>query len=157
MRIILALLLAMALFACKGIRPLSVTSESVSTVITETERDTLIVFEADTALVSALFACDSLNQVYMVNLSVLNGKRLEPEVIFQNQVFTVKAKIDSSSVYLKWKERYEVTEHSTQQTITKVERVVYKPPWLKFLAGFGGIMLLSLIVTIGYKIIKIFK
>jgi hypothetical protein len=141
------------LSGCQMNRPTVVRSDSVRTVISAVVHDSLVVIPADSSAITALFECDSLNQVIMREITVLKGTRLIPEVTFRNQVFRMTTRLDSLGVYLQWKQKHEVTQSSVDRTITKVEQVVYKPPALKFLAWIGGASLLYLLVVTILKII----
>lgn len=154
-------LLALALATgCRTVRltSSSETSTTDSVEIRETIRDTIITVKADNSLVRALLECDSLGQVRMKELLEYRaGYRLKPpNVAIDNNVLTASAQVDSMSIYLQLKDRFE--KHTSAQaqrnkeTVTvEVNRLTWlQKLWIKLGQGLSGVFVAS-------ALLKLFK
>jgi hypothetical protein len=131
---------------CKRLQPVvsqTTTNDRVVTV-TETLHDTTLIFQADTASVRAFLECDSLNQVVMRELEIVNGRKVNPEVKFQYGILEIAMPVDSEAIYLSWKERYVQVTDSTK--VSKVTVVKEKPPWYTRFLNNGISALIGIIL-----------
>lgn len=122
--------LYLGLTGCKQLQPVVTTDNTSSRTITVTEtlHDTTLIVKPDSASIKALFGCDSLNQVFLRELAVEKGRKIDPVVKWlPGGVLEVTAKVDSQAVYLAWKERHVLEVDSTK--VSKVVTVKEKPPW----------------------------
>ena len=149
---ILSLLLILA--GCATLRPYQDKSDTVIAV-TAVAKDSIVILPSDSAFLKAWFECDSLNHVIMAGLETAAGSRLTQDATFDDHVLTVKAKVDSQSVYLSWKEKHIKTD--VTKTVVKevpVDKIVYeKPGWLLWLAGLGAgaIVILIFLLILKFK------
>jgi len=115
---------------CKQLQPV-VTTDTTKTktiTVTETIRDTTLIVQPDSASIKAFLGCDSLNQVFLRELAIEKGRKIDPVVKWlPGGVLEVTAKVDSEAVYFAWKERYVHEVDSTK--VSKVTVVKEKPPW----------------------------
>lgn len=115
---------------CKQLQPV-VTTDTTKTktiTVTETIRDTILKTLPDSAAIKAWFGCDSLNQVYVKQLAIEQGKKVKTEIQWlPGGLVYVTAKVDSEAVYFSWKERHVLEVDSTK--VSKVTVVKEKPPW----------------------------
>ena len=115
---------------CKQLQPVVTTdnTSSKTTTITDMPRDTILITSPDSASIKALFGCDSLNQVFLKQLAIEKGRKVDPVVKWlPGGVLEVTAKVDSEAVYFSWKERHVLEVDSTK--VSKVTVVKEKPPW----------------------------
>ena len=140
---------------CKQLQPV-VTTDTTQTktiTVTETIRDTILKTLPDSAAIKAYFGCDSLNQVFLKQLAVEQGKKIKTEIQWlPGGLMYVTAKIDSQKVYFEWKERHVLEVDSTK--VSKVTVISEKPPWWKRIPGFViSILLLSFLFILFIKLI----
>lgn len=118
----------------------------VPTVRSTTIIDTLVQTVADSALVNAVFACDSLNQVYIKQLDQYKGEQAKQKVTFSEN----KLKIET-----RWKTKYVDRMIAVHDTVTvvqiqKVDKIVKQIPpffWWCFAIAFAALI---------YIVLKIF-
>ena len=132
---------------CKQLQPV-VTTDTIKTktiTVTETIRDTILKTLPDSAAIKAYFGCDSLNQVFLRELAIEKGRKVDPVVKWlPGGVLEVVAKVDSEAVYFSWKERHVLEVDSTK--VSKVTVVKEKPPWWQLLKS-------NILVTIAAGVI----
>ena len=123
----------------------------VREIVKETVRDSIVQIPADSAWLKAFLACDSLGNVYLNAIEEHKGENIQiasPEIRYN--AMKISATIDSSQIYLQWKER-----HSTRDSM----RVVVQPPlevnrvtgWQWFQIWLGRISAASLGVVLMLK------
>lgn len=132
-------------------------SDTVRVTVDNILRDTLVRIEPDSSIMRALIECDSTNQAHLTEISQLRSSdRISTSVTLYNNQLLISNKIDSISVYLTLRDRYEKVEHKTdsldRETITVTENVMYW--WQKALMYAGAILLITCIVIIIKKFIK---
>ncbi len=134
--------LGFLLFAgCKTMHP-AFENTHVQTVI-ETVKDSVIIIEADTATVQALFECDSLNNVVMRELEIAKARRVSPEVRFRDKIVTVTLPVDSQAIWVSMKNRFEQKTDTLIRTKIVTVEVPAKPPWyIKLLTIIGIVALI---------------
>jgi hypothetical protein len=153
-KVVTILSLLMILAGCATLRPHRATYDTVIAV-TEVAKDSMVTAPSDSALLKAWFECDSLNHVIMTGIETASGSRLTQDATFVDHVLTVKAKVDSQSVYLNWKEKHiktDVTKTAIKEV--PVDKIVYKKPgWLLWLAGLGAgaIVILIFLLILKFK------
>lgn len=121
---------SLILTGCKQLQPVvsTNTTNSETITITDVPRDTVLITSPDSASIKALFGCDSLNQVFLRQLAIEKGRKVDPIVRWlPGGVLEVTAKVDSEAVYFSWKERHVLKVDSTK--VSKVVTVKEKPPW----------------------------
>jgi hypothetical protein len=117
-------------------------------------KDSLIPLPADSGLIKALLECQDGKVVVKEILSVKPGKHVIPFFSVQNNVLTPGAKIDSSSIYLSWKETH-IRESRIESKA--IEKPVYKVTGFKnFLIWSGGIAWAIIVVLVAIKLIRFY-
>ena len=117
-------------------------------------KDSLIPLPADSGLIRALLDCRegkvSIKQIQEIK----PGKKVVPFIDLKNNVLTLGARIDSSSVYFAWKETH-IRESRIQ--VKTIEKPVYKVTVLQnFLIWSGGIAWSILVILICTALIRVF-
>lgn len=152
-----ALISAIALcMACCARPPVRSQIERVTTdttVIVETLRDTVIRLEADSSMMRALLACDSLGQVHIRQLLEWRGgdKLKPPEFKIKDNILDIKAIIEAYNKVIQIKEK-QITQlkNSSRQEVRYIE-VNRLNSWQNFIQilGYtlGGLLVLITIYT----------
>ena len=121
--LILLLFVGTLLCGCRSSKPLYA-NETVrdSIVVTEVVRDTVINNESDISILRALIECDSLGQARLSRLlDYESGKRTKPPMVsIGGNVLTAKSVVDSMSIYLELKDRYE-EHYKTTSKVSVIE------------------------------------
>lgn len=117
----------------------------------------MVVLERDEAMLRALLECDSLGQVRMAQLLEYRaGERVKPpDVKVRNNILTATAEVDSMSVYLRLKDRFERRITSSAQTVERVVEVNRLNRWQKFWMRTGQVLGFALLLFGGYKLRKL--
>jgi len=117
-------------------------------------KDSLIRLPADSGLLRALLECQEGKVVIQHIEEIKPGKRVIPFIDLKNNVLTIGAKIDSSSIYFAWKETH-IRESMIQVKV--IEKPVYAVTGFRtFLIWSGGIAWSILLVLIGTVLIRSF-
>lgn len=134
-------LVVLGLSACRPIRQFSRENDSVVNVVRDVLRDTVIVTKQDSSWIRMLLECDSTGQVLMKELlDYRTGERIRlPRVKVRDNVLTAAVAVDSSAVYLAWRERYEADSRLQVREMVKVIEVNRLKGWQKVLIGIGAI------------------
>lgn len=123
-------------------------------------KDSIVKLPADSSAIKALYECDSLNNVILTEIKHYQGSNIETE---SNHTRTQtgglyvenRCKVDSSKVYLRWKENHvketisDSVVHVKYETI-EVEKEVKRSP-VPWMIGGG---LIILVIVILYNSIK---
>ncbi len=150
----LIITIAMLFTGCKQpkdlIRPFPVRTDSIVT-----EKQVPVQLPADSASLTALFECDSLNRVTMTNVEQLKGRNLQLLATFDKLKgeLQILANQPPDTVYLPSK-----TIYVKEQIPIEVAYNVYTNElnwWQKALAWLGGITLFIITLTIIFKIKKL--
>ena len=132
--------------------PLCTQKDSTITVIQV--KDTTITIPGETITLLDTLYCDSLGNVISKltgDLRDKDGKLVSLQTKLQNNVYYTKVKVDTIYKTIKGNDIY----HTNTITKTlKPEKIKYIPSWINFLAWFGGIWLILVILYIVYRIIK---
>jgi hypothetical protein len=111
--------------------------------------DTIVKFEADSASMEALLACDSLGNVYIKELSQSQGNFLTLQAYLKNNKFIAKAKHDTIIKHVPGvKEVIYITKK------TEVTKTVEKKGFLYY-SGISAISILGLVLL--FKIIGLVR
>lgn len=162
---ILATILLLA-GCCKPCMQQSTSTQKDSTSVRESNdtvervKDTSITIPADSALIQALFECDSLRRVQLKGIVAIPGKNVKPSLTMNGNTATFKCQVDSLEVALTYIERnissaksiFEA--HSNQDTIVVENRVNYVTGFQWFQIWAGRIFLIALLVYGGYKFLS---
>jgi len=154
--LLLLCIISLGSTGCKQLQPVVSETTSSTTTITDVPRDTVLITYPDSASIKAMFGCDSLNQVFLRELAIEKGRKIDPVVKWlPGGVLEVTAKVDSEAVYFSWKERHITVTDSTK--VSKVTVVKEKPPgspwYQKILTG----AIIAVVVFLILTFIKIFK
>jgi hypothetical protein len=144
--VVIALLVMFLVSGCKQLKLIPGITTDNQTVITETVRDTIILFKADSSFFRALLECDSNRQIILRQLDNVQGNKVKQDIVYRNKILTVQAKVDSQAVYLSLKDRYQ--QNTKNEVIVKEKIVKVYPKWMLFLALIGA----GLLAYLGYKI-----
>ena len=95
------------------------TGTVTTTTITETLHDTIITIQPDTSMIQALIECDSTGQAYLRQIHQLKaGTQIRQTIHLEGGRLTATSAIDSMSIYLTYKDRYQTTEITRTETNT---------------------------------------
>ncbi len=142
-------------------------STQTTNTVTEKEiiRDTIIQVQPDSSMIRALIQCDSTGRARLQELQTLReSARLQQSITidqdpepYQPTTLTIRAKVDSMGIYLKYKERFkQETKTEIKETIIEKEVNILKP-YQKFLMNAGAIAIAGLILLIILKLRNLFK
>jgi hypothetical protein len=140
-------LIVLALFSCsrKTVPVLTATRDTANTTIREKVVRVEVPVPADSSVIQALLACDSIGNVYMRTIEQLQGERIKQDVKLENNKVTIKASDNAKEVH----------ETSTSDSIKYVyrEKAVPYPvevnkltSWQSFQIWTGRIVLILLLL-----------
>lgn len=160
--VVLTGIAVLSLTGCRATKPLSekeYVTKTDSVLVRETLRDTVVRIRADSASIRALLECDSLGRVRMRELLSLkaSGRMPPPTISIKDNVIHVQAKVDSMSVYLALKDRYQTRIRSDTSIRERVVPVYVQRTWQKFLCWSGALLWLLLLGWLGFRAYKRFK
>ena len=116
-----------------------------TTTVTETLHDTVITIQPDTSMIQALIECDSTGQAYLRQIHQLKaGTQIRQTLHLEAGHLTATAAIDSMSIYLTYKDRFQTTETTRTETDTVTLTTNILKSWQKLLMFIGA---LALIIT----------
>lgn len=150
MKKVIYILIATALIGCKAKQP--VISVPVKTV--ERKVTTLVPFyiPGDSALLRAVFECDSLNRVLLKGIKDAKGSNVETDFEFKDGALDYKAKFKPDTVYVP---SDTVFTEKEIPVIVEVPKVEYRQTsWQSFLGWVGKITLIIAAIWGGWKIFK---
>lgn len=132
------------LCACRPVKQFYREDERTVKVVRDILRDTVVVTEQDSSWVKVLLECDSTGRVLMKELlDYRAGKRVRlPQLEVRDNILTSVVRIDSSAVYLAWRERYEADSVAVEREIVRVVEVNRLKGWQKVLIGIGALWLI---------------
>lgn len=122
-----------------------------STIYITQIRDTTIKIPGETVFIEDTLFCDSLGNVYASRLSEKDGLIIKLQSRVRDNKYKVIATTDTIYRTIKGNTVYKT------QLVTKVlkpERIKYIPSGVHFLAWFGGIWLILILLYIIYRFIK---
>lgn len=119
-------------------------------------KDTVVEIEPDSSYVEALLFCDSIGNVHMREVAILQGRVIDLNVALKNNTFKLKAKTDTFKVYIKGS-----TEVYYKYIEKKVEKPVkvYKEYWWKWplliWSAFSGLIFLITYRSVLFNFFKL--
>jgi len=118
-------------------------------------------FPSDSASVKALFVCDSLYNVILLELETERGRKLSPEVSWKDNYLYIKVvqPIDSAKVYSEYKSKHEVAESDSTDTKAQSQstEVKVKSNWyMKFSSWIVSLLIIAALVYVIWKF-KLYK
>jgi len=136
----------------------------VTRIINNSPKDTIIKINQDASLIDMLFECDSLRQMQIKDvLAVTPGKNVRPASVKVNgDTLKVSCYVDSFSVYMQYKERFEKTdstiheEHDSTISKTVTTTVDCITSFENFEIWAGRIALILLVLAAIFMILKTF-
>lgn len=137
MRNLLFLLIAITLFSCNR----KTLPQQVPVKSTELVRSRLVPVPVpgDSSLLSALFACDSLNNVYMKEISERKGKSIETGLTFENNRLIYKTVYKHDTILVPVTDTIRETEVPIMVEVpVEVNKLKW---WQKSLAWAGGLFM----------------
>lgn len=143
-----------ALVGCKC--PECVTTTEVEKTIEVRTRDTILVTEADSASIHALFKCDSAYNVIIYELVTMQGERIAASVQTSKHGKDLAIAIDCKEDSLVNKVQLRDSIISTLQKNTTIVREKYVPGYYKFVSWGFWILLVVLILIGAWKIAKVY-
>ena len=133
--ILLLGLIIFTFFSCKSQKQITNTVETIRTI---TNHDTIIHTETDSAYRKLFIMCDSAFNAYIIGDTGKNGARTVINWKFKDKILEIKANVKDSAFYFKWKDLSDSIKLNPPATIQpKSEK-----NWWK-LAFFG---LLSIVI-----------
>ena len=132
--------------------PAEITESFVQHDTITTVKDSLIPLAADSGLIRALLECRE-GKVFIRQIEDIKpGKKVVPVIALKDNILTAGAKVDSSSVYIAWKETH-IRESKIQLKV--IEKLVYKVSGFQnFLIWSGGFAWSILTILIGFVLIR---
>lgn len=125
------------------------------TVEKEVPRDTVIVIQPDSTILSALVECNERGEARLKEIEQLrNSQRAQTSLKMDDNRLEVKTIIDSMGIYLTYKERYKEKEQIRTVTITETVEVNVLHWWQEFLIRAGAILLSALVIWIVFILLK---
>lgn len=130
--------------SCKAKKEVSSTTIVRTETIRETERDTVVEVQADSASIKALLECDSVGNVLLKQIAAYEaGMHVNPPKLdIQDNVLTAMVKVDSFGIFMTLRDRYvERTDfmESQEKETVYVNRL---NGWQKFRIWIGNIVLI---------------
>lgn len=137
MRNVFILLIAITLFSCNR----KTLPQQIPVKSTEVIRERLVPVPVpgDSSLLSALFACDSLNNVYLRTISEQKGKSIETGLTFENNRLSYKTVYKTDTILVQVTDTIRETEVPIMVEVpVEVNRLKW---WQKALTWAGGLFL----------------
>ena len=150
-----AVLIAVACFSsCRC--PECVTTSETERIVEVRTRDTILVTEADSASIHALFKCDSAYNVIMYELVTMQGERIQASVQTSKQGKDLAIAMDCKEDSLVNEIQLRDSIISTLQKNTTIVREKYVPGYYKFVSWGFWILLVVLLIIGAIKAVKIY-
>ena len=151
--VVLIVTIALFMQSCKAKKEVSSTTIVRTETIRETERDTVVEVQADSALINALLECDSIGNVLLKQITAYEaGKHVKPPRLdIRDNVLTATVKVDSFGIFMTFRERYvERTDYmeSQEKEIVYVNRLT---EWQKFRIRLANVVRVVVPVYIVFK------
>lgn len=154
-----------SLSGCKIKQPLMDNAETVTERIVEMDKLTPVAIPGEQLSLKALFECDSLNRVLLVNYNELKSKNVNSFFSFANGSLEFNAETEPDTVFIKSTDRhyYINTKTKTTITITNTKKVpVNKFGFLDWVGLFtliaGGVLVaINLLTKPFFKYINSFN
>lgn len=116
------------------------------------ERLVPVYISPDSALLTALFECDSNNQVILRQMEEWKGKSMESDLSFENGRLDYKAKANPDTVYLPGKDSI---VYVPQKVEVEVDRLIWwQETWIRIGKVLSALATLLLIFSLIIKRLK---
>lgn len=148
--LLIVIITVLSLSGCKTKQPLISNSESVTERIVEIDKLTPVAIPGEQLSLKALFECDSLNRVLLVNYNELKSKNMNSFFSFANGSLEFNAETEPDTVFIKSTDRYYYinTKTKTTITITKTQKVPVNKfgflDWVGLITLIAGAVLLAI-------------
>ena len=144
----LFLLIVPVLLGCRSSK--EITTVPVKTVERITERLVPVEIPVDSAILTALFYCDSLNRVRLAEIDELKSRRVNTELKFDSGKLSYKARAAPDTVYLPSKS---VEVEREIAVPVEVSKTVYRQTKLQTIFYYIGILATVLAAAwLGFKL-----
>jgi len=114
------------------------------------ERLVEVALPPDSSMVNAYLKCDSLGNVYLAQITQLQGERVKQEFSLANNTLTVKATDSNKQVN---HELLVSRNESKQKAVTNTVRVNYLTSWQYFQLWVGRLVIIALAIWFSYRFI----
>ncbi len=149
LKVLLIVFTAVLLVACKTQQP----QVQIKTIEKEVEKLVPYALPPDSTTISALFECDSLNQVQLKELDELKAKGWQSSFYFNDGLLQYKLKQPPDTIYIPGKDRY-IYQDVPVEVVKEV--IVYKQTDFQIVCCWFGRLLMGLLaVGLGIGIITI--
>ena len=159
-RAILIVLGAMSMLSyfsgCKSTRPIVENTDSTVEMYIERDKLVAVAIPGESANMTAIFECDSLNNVLLKNIDELKSKNMNSAFSFVNGQLSYKAVSEPDSAFIKTTDRWHTIHKHTKKTITINKTTVVKVKDFYWKFGVWAFWL-SLLALIAYAIYRLSK
>ena len=136
-------------------QPLSQETIIEKTVEKEVPRDTVIIVQPDSTILSALVECNERGQARLKEIEQLrNSQRAQTSLKMEDNRLEVKTVVDSMEIYLLYKERYKEKEKIETVTVTETVEVNVLHWWQEALIRVGAVSLAVIVLWVAFRLLK---
>lgn len=136
-------------------QPLSQETIIEKTVEKEVPRDTVIIVQPDSTILSALVECNERGQARLKEIEQLrNSQRAQTSLKMEDNRLEVKTVVDSMEIYLLYKERYKEKEKIKTVTVTETVEVNVLHWWQEALIRVGAVSLAVIVLWVAFRLLK---
>lgn len=156
-RIVLICCFTLVFAACSKelYQPLSQETIIEKTVEKEVPRDTVIIVQPDSTILSALVECNERGQARLKEIEQLrNSQRAQTSLKMEDNRLEVKTVVDSMEIYLLYKERYKEKEKIETVTVTETVEVNVLHWWQEALIRVGAVSLAVIVLWVAFRLLK---
>jgi len=114
------------------------------------ERLVPIFLPGDSSSLKLLFGCDSMNQVYLKEITELKGKRVSTELKVKGDSIIYRTKYRSDTVFVPVRDTTYIERPVPEQAPHECRPSGFQ----YFLIWSGGIFILAIMAALAYKLIK---
>ena len=156
-RIVLICCFTLVFAACSKelYQPLSQETIIEKTVEKEVPRDTVIIVQPDSTILSALVECNERGQARLKEIEQLrNSQRAQTSLKMEDNRLEVKTVVDSMGIYLLYKERYKEKEKIKTVTVTETVEVNVLHWWQEALIRVGAVSLAVIVLWVAFMLLN---
>ncbi len=156
-RIVLICCFTLVFAACSKelYQPLSQETIIEKKVEKEVPRDTVIIVQPDSTILSALVECNERGQARLKEIEQLrNSQRAQTSLKMEDNRLEVKTVVDSMGIYLLYKERYKEKEKIETVTVTETVEVNVLHWWQEALIRVGAVSLAVIVLWVAFRLLK---
>lgn len=157
--VVLSICICLLMSGCRSHRPAVTNNSYEQSTIESSEKTELKPYyvKPDSASILARLACDSLNNVYLKELSTRTTPGTTANVSLKNNVLSVNSVTKHDTLYLPQKTIIHKKSYTKTVTIIKINtitvNVIYW--WQKWLMWIGAVSIVTLVLFMGLKWSKI--